>query len=41
MAVTGINTLRYAGTLKYAGVLEAQAEAIGAELVEQLTAKVD
>ncbi len=45
MAVTAIDTLRYARRLKDAGVPEAQAEAmadaIGAELVEQLATKAD
>ena len=45
MAVTAIDTLRYARRLKDAGVPAAQAEAmadaIGAELVEQLATKAD
>ena len=45
MAVTAIDTLRYARRLKDAGVpaeqAEAMADAIGAELVEQLATKAD
>ena len=45
MAVTAIDTLRYARRLKDAGVpaeqAEAMADAIGAELVDQLATKAD